>query len=467
MQERQAGIAQRILKQLEDVLLEHDDTVRFERTRERDALGDVRRQYCVALSGHVVHGYRSKVNEVYAAFLQLAQPRRLRPWPARQCADIEHRFDDLAEQPIVGAEIVVVEEAPVLRISTVVGRALGDEEQANALRLPLRAAGCVPIIFGGHRARLRGVYLFAVSARIVAMGILQRLFGQRTPTPVDASVQPPADAREGNEALSRVRSRMDSAFVSDGEPELVKLTGTTTFAKDAITRLAERRGITELGYLEVSGSIQREPENAADTNAVAVHVDGERIGYLPGYVAARVELSAGGSRTVALQIFTQILPKGSRAEAWAWLPASAPQWQWSEKNRPPLSSEAKAAAHHAGVTEVVNDALADGGERAQSFELGMVSGVHYLQLVEPIKQLKREGRLDEALVLCNAAIEGAEGGREGREPAPWYTEQAAIIHRKLGQRDEEIAVLRRWLAVCPPDRRDGSRIKERLDKLTS
>jgi hypothetical protein len=29
----------------------------------------------------------------------------------------------------------------------------------------------------------------------------------------------------------------------------------------------------------------------------------------------------------------------------------------------------------------------------------------------------------------------SERGRRGRGPAPWYTEQAAIIHRKLGQHD--------------------------------
>lgn len=70
-------------------------------------------------------------------------------------------------------------------------------------------------------------------------------------------------------------------------------------------------------------------------------------------------------------------------------------------------------------------------------------------------------------MLCYAAIQGAEGAREGREPAPWYSEQAAIIYRKLNQRDEEMAVLKRWVAVCPPERREGSRIKERLDKLTN
>ncbi|RFA06659.1 hypothetical protein B7R21_19100 [Subtercola boreus] len=130
-----------------------------------------------------------------------------------------------------------------------------------------------------------------------------------------------------------------------------------------------------------------------------------------------------------------------------------------------MSSGAKAAAHHADISDMVEEALAGGGARAASFEAGMINGVHYLQLVEPIKQLKREGRLIEALGLCNAAIVGAENAREGREPAPWYTEQAAIIYRKLGQRDNEIAVLQRWLRVSPADRREGSQIKERLDKL--
>jgi hypothetical protein len=115
---------------------------------------------------------------------------------------------------------------------------------------------------------------------------------------------------------------------------------------------------------------------------------------------------------------------------------------------------------------MVREALkGDDPRRAEQFERELVGGVHYLETIEPIKQLKRDGKLDVALALCYAAIEGAEGARDGREPAPWYTEQAAIIHRKRGERDEEIAVLRRWLAACPPDRRMGSKIQERVDKL--
>lgn len=257
---------------------------------------------------------------------------------------------------------------------------------------------------------------------------------------------------------------MEVSF-SKGDQSLVQLTGTTTFAKDAITALARRHGIVDSGYLESTGSLQRESENKADPQAVAVLVEGERIGYFPGYLARDLVLAVDGAPAVQVQIFFERLPKGLRAEAWAWVSNGLPQWQWTESNRPPMSSGAKAAARHGDISAMVNDALAEGGSRAASFKEGMVHGVHYLQLVEPIKQLKRDGQLEEALVLCNAAIEGAENACDGREPAPWYTEQAAIIHRKRGQHDEEIAVLRRWLKACPPERREGSRIKDRLDKL--
>ncbi|MFC8408742.1 hypothetical protein [Arthrobacter sp. NPDC057259] len=39
------------------------------------------------------------------------------------------------------------------------------------------------------------------------------------------------------------------------------------------------------------------------------------------------------------------------------------------------------------------------------------------------------------------------------------------MHRKLKQKDEEIAVLQRWLSKCPTALRSGSPIAERLAKL--
>lgn len=282
------------------------------------------------------------------------------------------------------------------------------------------------------------------------MGLLDRILGRDSPpTP------------------AQVKVRLEISMSGAELPDLVKLSGTTTFAKDAIANLAARHGAAQGGYLESDAVLQREPENQADPNAVAVHAEGDRIGYLPGYVAGLVDLSSHGARAVKVQIFTEVLPKGLRAEAWAWLGAGAPKWEWSPERRPPMSSRSKAMAAHQDITMMVDDAMAQGGARAEEFAAGMVNGVHYLQLIEPIKQLKREERLDEALTLCYAAIDGAESAREGREPAPWYTEQAAIIHRKLGQNDQEVAVLERWLNACPADRRENSGIAQRLEKLRS
>jgi len=295
------------------------------------------------------------------------------------------------------------------------------------------------------------------------MSFLKRLFGSREDAePRRAESR---DISQSNGAREKPRLRVAITYSMGDEQDLVQLSGTTTFAREAIAVLAARHGIAAGGYLEGDGTLQREPHNEADPMAVAVHIEGERIGYLPGYLARTQDLSSVGARAVKVQIFTELVPKGLRAEAWAWLGAGVPVWEWSERNRPPMSSGAKVAAHQESIDTMVKEALAGGGSRAQSFKDGMVNGVHYLQLVEPIKQLKRDGRLEDALVLCNAAIQGAEAAREGREPAPWYTDQAAIIHRKLGQQDEEIAVLQRWLSICPPERREGSRIQERLNKL--
>jgi len=265
--------------------------------------------------------------------------------------------------------------------------------------------------------------------------------------------------------LERILGRK-SAPVDDGVEGLTTLSGTTTTCRDAILALADRHGQGDQGYLERPGSLQREPENPVDPDAVAVMVEGERVGYLPGYLTEAADVSTIGSRAVRVQIFTEMVPKGLRAEAWGWLGSRPPQWEWSRTKRPPMSSKAKAMAQHQSSRKMVQDALAGGGDRAADFKRGMVNGVHYIELAEPIKELKREGRLEEALELCYAAIKGAEGDRQGRAPAPGYTEQAAIVLRKLGRRDEEIAVLQRWLKLCPPEHRDGSRIGERLAKLT-
>lgn len=71
---------------------------------------------------------------------------------------------------------------------------------------------------------------------------------------------------------------------------------------------------------------------------------------------------------------------------------------------------------------------------------------------------------DEALSLVYALIAVAE--REsvvsGREPAPAYTERAAIMHRKRKEYAAEVAVIERWERACPPEQRAPGAVQAKL-----
>jgi hypothetical protein len=244
----------------------------------------------------------------------------------------------------------------------------------------------------------------------------------------------------------------------------VEVAGTATFTKDAVAALADRHGLGTRGYYEGPAQLQREPDNPADPHAVAVIVEGEKVAYLPSPANRGTGLKPGASAPATYQLHV-LRESKLKAKAFVWLGDGQPKWLHTEDNPPGLTTAERANEAHQEMSGMVQEALAGGGARAAQFKRGMVDGVHYLELVEPIKQLKRDGRLDEALVLCYKAIAAAEGDAGGHEPAPWYTEQAAIVHRKLTQKDEEIAVLKRWLAKCPKAHRNGSRIAERLAKL--
>lgn len=249
-----------------------------------------------------------------------------------------------------------------------------------------------------------------------------------------------------------------------GEP--VRMTGTTTFGAENLERIFAAHRQSQGGVLELPGWLIAEPSNPADSNAVAVHVEGERIGYLPGHLAARISLETSEPHPCRVQLWGEQSEEQLRVIGWVAVGSTSPKWPHNLQNPPALSTKDERAARSAAVTKMVDDALT--GEdpiRAQQFSAGMIDGYHYLELVEPIKELKRQGKLEEALVVCYKAIEGAERDRGGREPAPGYTIQAAIIHRKLGQRDQEIAVLERWLRLCPKKYREGSDINKRLMKL--
>ncbi len=231
--------------------------------------------------------------------------------------------------------------------------------------------------------------------------------------------------------------------LSIGYSACVEVAGTTTFAKDAVEDLAARKGLGERGYYQGTAQLQREPENPVNPHAVSVTVNGERVGCLPSYASEDVHLPVGASQPVHYQLHI-LREEKLLAKAYVWLGDGEPEWAYIRENPPALTAGERINSAHAEKSAMVREALEGGGARAAQFRRGMVDGVHYLELVEPIKQLKREGRFEEALVLCYKAIEGAEGDADDSIPAPGYTEQAAIVHRKLRTKRRKDAIGEQW-----------------------
>lgn len=223
-----------------------------------------------------------------------------------------------------------------------------------------------------------------------------------------ASAAPPDEPASPFEALGSLR-----VTISTGMASCVELAGTTTFTKDAVAALADRHNLGTRGYYEGPAQLQREPDNPADPHAVAVVVEGEKVGYLPSPTARGIGLAAGVSAPVSYQL--HVLREGKlRAKAFVWLGDGTPAWLHTEKHPPGLMTAERANESHRDRSGMVQEALAGGGARAAQFKRGMVDGVHYLELVEPIKQLKREAG---SMKLSPSATKPSKPPKEALEAA--------------------------------------------------
>jgi len=178
----------------------------------------------------------------------------------------------------------------------------------------------------------------------------------------------------------------------------LEMTGTTTHGAENLTSLFVAHGLAQGGVLGFPGELVPEPDNPVDPAAVAVYVAGTRIGYLPSYVATL----APQHDQIACQVQLWAAPTkvGLRVRGWVARARGPVAWPHTAANPPAVTVEERRAQHAANTSRMVDEALSQGGERAEQFKLGMVGRLHYLETVEPIKQFKREGRLTEALALC-------------------------------------------------------------------
>ncbi|MDO5675893.1 MAG: hypothetical protein Q4G35_00120 [Propionibacteriaceae bacterium] len=289
------------------------------------------------------------------------------------------------------------------------------------------------------------------------MGLLRSLFGRWEPAAAETVGAP--EPQEHIPPVFRVAAL---------HAPLVQVAGTTTFCRDLASKLAEEL-LAEEGYAERLVTLEKHPADEHRPEAIDVLHESGQIGALPTSATHMLKVEFHVPVQVPAQFFASDTPKDPRLDAWVWLGQGKPEWKHSRQNRPPVTTFDRAAERHREIQALAWEGLADNDpHRQQQFGKGFVDGVHFLETVEPIKQLKREDRLADALALCYLAIQGAEQDptRMGREPAPWYTIRAAIIHRKLEQHSEEIAVLQRWLDHCPAERQQSSEVWQRWSKLS-
>lgn len=99
-------------------------------------------------------------------------------------------------------------------------------------------------------------------------------------------------------------------------------------------------------------------------------------------------------------------------------------------------------------------------------EPGFVDGRHYTEWVDVVRDLRRGGDDADALKLLEKLMRATlqEAAATGLPPAPWYFEQAAMVHRKAQDPTGEVAVLKRFLAGMPAGFEVPPQIPDRLRK---
>jgi hypothetical protein len=247
-------------------------------------------------------------------------------------------------------------------------------------------------------------------------------------------------------------------------PEDVEIVG-ETYHQESFKAIFNAAGDDSGGVVNRVAVLRAEPGNAYDRNAVAIDIDGLMAGYVPAALAVNVQ-------PLVLQAARRGEVFGVPARVWArndgvsWgarvtlsTGAKEPEWTYAQQEF------TRRAAREAAVRGV--DVRAAEARLKESDAVSNVRGKPYSEWTATVENWKRAERYDDALNLlaeCQSSAE-AEARIWGRPPAPWYYEQAAIIHRKRKAFADEVAVLERYMSAARAS--DCSRDSETVEKIES
>lgn len=216
--------------------------------------------------------------------------------------------------------------------------------------------------------------------------------------------------------------------------EDLEVAGESYHSKE-IARLFRSWGLTEGGVTMRVATLVPEPTNRYDKNAVKVLVEGALVGYVPASDAARIKVHCAR------------VPRGSFAACSARIWAKSAGGDWP----------ARVTLAFSGSSEPERDFGAEEASRREtehrwgaSQAVGKVRGAWWGQQRGAIAELKRQGRLDEALSLVDECASAAErvAVALGERPDPWAAEQQSIILRKLKDPERELAALENYARAC-------------------
>jgi hypothetical protein len=308
-------------------------------------------------------------------------------------------------------------------------------------------------------------FLQADPSREGTKTLRERLIRARTLAGMPIQPQPDLVATDTKTAHTQVRLNVDPA--SPGAlavlPVAAELVRENEF-EDAIRSIFADAGVPLGTALETHAVLQELSHDPGGWGKIAAYIGGDLVGYVGALYSDLV-------REVVRQAGSDKRVVAVRCRIYA---AETPKWTARITLGPYEDvvagiDDSQSAAEGRAVAEQMarlrEQRLATGGQEADEQRQRLVRGKDFIEWVEPIKQLRRDGRDDEALRLLAECIDVAEcdARRNGWQPPTWYTEQAAIILRKNGNRTAEVALLERFLAACPNDRPQAD-IAERLVK---
>lgn len=235
----------------------------------------------------------------------------------------------------------------------------------------------------------------------------------------------------------------------------IEVTG-ESYRRAALARLFNTLGRPAGGVTMQQAQLVLEPKNPHDPNAVKVMVLGEHVGYIPAEMSASITKEC------------RALPRGSAGTVLARVWASNDDGTWrgrvtlsfggtTEDERDFAAEKRELAQRDAARSAEKARKLADRqrkeAEKAARQRAGSVRGEYWQNLKPAIAELKRQGRLDEALAELQACVDAAE--REAvavsDKPHPWPTEQCAAVLRRMKNHQAELQVLERYVALTGAD----------------